>query len=147
MKAKQFKKTGNTEARLSRRPLDFMESKEALSVFVGNRGTRQFISREQVYSHPMEGQGNKGLIWWGTKTILGNMEHTILYKHFPLLVTINFKGPSTPTPGRVFCISVFRPSGHIFPQVRSSYHGIFYTGIFTLGMSSVLLYSIQFFDK
>ena len=27
-------------------------------------------------------------------------------------------------------ISVFRPSGHIFPQVRSSYHGIFYTGIF-----------------
>ena len=35
---------------------------------------------------------------------------------------------------QVFCIYVFRPSGHIFPQVQSSYHRIFYTGIFTLGM-------------
>ena len=34
------------------------------------------------------------------------------------------------------CASVFRPSGHIFPQVRSSYHGIFNTCIFTLGMLS-----------
>ena len=40
-----------------------------------------------------------------------------------------WKKDSDKTAALYCCISVFRPSGHIFPQVRSSYYGIFYTGI------------------